>query len=346
VHYLNLISDFEEDFFRYQFGEGYPNPNSYEDVHTCVLQGDAFLSPQPTVIEAVQKINPDVILANGFISALVIKNNLPNIPLVYLTNSCKQVRSYIQAGKANYAIQLLEQIKELKWQPPILVKEELLAVKLSDLTITHSDLTRDFYIAFFPKYMGKIYKDIFWRSAQIIETARHYEHLSRPFTEREIDVLFVASDWQRIEKNYPFVEKIVNGISGKNIHVVGNYPHPLAGVTHHGLIADPEHLFSLMGNAKTLVCPSVFDAAPAVLFEGAVMGSNIVTSKNCGNWSVCKPELVTEEFTPTAFIELIEKAAQQKLPDHLSKFEKLGDVKELFDLLTITAETFKETFRD
>ena len=35
------------------------------------------------------------------------------------------------------------------------------------------------------------------------------------------------------------------------------------------------------------------DAAPGILFEGAVMGCNLVASKNCGNWEVCHPDPVS-----------------------------------------------------
>jgi len=51
-------------------------------------------------------------------------------------------------------------------------------------------------------------------------------------------------------------------------------------------------VFRLMGNAKTIVSTSRYDAAPGILFEGSVMGCNLVASRNCGNWKICHTELL------------------------------------------------------
>ena len=56
VAYLNLISDFEVDFYRYQFGEQYANPKNLKDVHTSILRGDDFYTQHVTVLNQIENI--------------------------------------------------------------------------------------------------------------------------------------------------------------------------------------------------------------------------------------------------------------------------------------------------
>jgi hypothetical protein len=88
-----------------------------------------------------------------------------------------------------------------------------------------------------------------------------------------------------------------------------------------------------MGRARAVVCPSLFDAAPGILFEGSVMGCNVVTSKNCGNWELCNDELLVSEYTADAFAEAIRRANTAKLPDNLDLFLEPSSYRALKDVL-------------
>jgi hypothetical protein len=81
------------------------------------------------------------------------------------------------------------------------------------------------------------------------------------------------------------------------------------------------------------VCPSSFDAAPGILFEASVMGCNVVTSKNCGNWELCNDRLLVSEYTADAFAEAIRHAHTAKFADHMARFLDRSSYRSLKDVL-------------
>ncbi|MFC2054354.1 hypothetical protein ACFLV7_08690 [Chloroflexota bacterium] len=335
--YLNIISDFDADYFRFKYGANFANPEKLGNVFTSFVDSEQYSTPQLAVISGVAKFKPDVILACGYIAALALKISVPEIPLVYLTTGCKQAQIYLQKDEDLDAISLYSDLLNLDWPPKIYDHDEKQASELADLIITHSDQTKQFYHAFFSQVEGKIHNRVFWLAHGIIRHVRKYQASSKPFFNRNIDLLFVSSDWCRTEKNYPFVAAIAAGLPDANIHIVGEIPYAITGVSNHATIPDFKTLYELMGNSKTIVSPSRLDPAPGILFEGAVMGCNIVASRNCGNWRLCNPNLVVEDFTPQHFIEKIKTSLTDKLPDGLAEIEAATDIAELLELLKLAA---------
>jgi glycosyltransferase involved in cell wall biosynthesis len=335
--YLNIISDFDADYFRFKYGANFANPEKLENVFTSFVDGEQYSTPQPAVISGVAKFKPDVILACGYIAALALKISVPEIPLVYLTTGCKQAQIYMQKDEDLDAISLYNDLQNLDWPPKIYNNDEKQASELADLIITHSDQTKQFYHSFFSQVEGKIHNRVFCVAHGIIQQVRKYQASSKPFSDRKVDVLFVSNDWRRTEKNYPFVAAIAAGLPDANIHIVGEIPYAIPGVTNRGIISDFKTLYDLMGDSKTLVSPSRLDAAPGILSEGAVMGCNIVASRNCGNWRLCNPNLLVEDFTPRGFIDKIKTSLTGKLPDGLAEIEAATDITELFELLKLAA---------
>ena len=140
------------------------------------------------------------------------------------------------------------------------------------------------------------------------------------WVKRDIDALFVASSWTRAEKNYGLLSEIAANVEGMSVHVVGEFDEPIPSAVHHGFVADRATLFQLMGRAKSVVCPSTFDAAPGILFEGSAMGCNVIASRNCGNWELCNDRFLVTDYTADAFAEAIRRARATKLPDNLLLF--------------------------
>jgi glycosyltransferase involved in cell wall biosynthesis len=145
----------------------------------------------------------------------------------------------------------------------------------------------------------------------------------------------VASDWNRPEKNYALVKKILSRFSSLNIHVVGEIEESSSHATHHGLITEREKLFQLLGNAKAIICPSIFDAAPGILFEAAVMGCNIIASKNCGNWMICHDELLVDPFRPANFFQKIPLALEKKFDNNLDYFLQANSYRNLLETISV-----------
>jgi glycosyltransferase involved in cell wall biosynthesis len=174
---------------------------------------------------------------------------------------------------------------------------------------------------------------VFWFAEWVAHDAAEYSSLALPFAERDIDVLFVASTWMRKEKNFGLVADIAERVPGFSVHVVGEFPESIPSVTHHGFVGTRADLFRIMGRARTVVCPSSFDAAPGILFEASVMGCNVVASKNCGNWELCNEQLLVTEYTADAFAESIRRAHSAKFADHMTRFLNRSSYRTLKDVL-------------
>jgi len=100
-------------------------------------------------------------------------------------------------------------------------------------------------------------------------------------------------------------------------------------------VADREAMLSLMGNARTVVCPSRIDAAPGILFEASALGCNVVASRNCGNWELCHPELLVESYGRAEFVAKCGYAITRKLADRMDRFLQPGSYADLVDTLMV-----------
>lgn len=331
VTYLNLIDADQEPFLRNTFGPAFGNPRGLANVHTCVLEG-AFHRPQPRLSALIRDIGPDVALCVGFIASLAVKQAAPETKVILHAAGCNSINRHLE--RYGDAISTCDALRSAEGPSPFDMPHatESRAVELTDLILVHSDLVRELYDHFFPYAKGKIYPDVIWMAEWIYGEAAQHAALAQPFEARDIDLLFVASRWDRYEKNLPLLREIIAGCPELRCHVVGMLDTPLAAGTSHGLVADRRELFSLMGRAKAVVSPSRFDAAPGVLFEASALGCNVVTSRNCGNWSLCHETLVVESFTAAAFVAAAKRAMTQKLPDRMSQLLGAGSYATLIDI--------------
>jgi glycosyltransferase involved in cell wall biosynthesis len=332
VHYLNIIHEEDVDFFRYMFGENFGNPKLLHNVYNCVLKRPLF-TVHPELDSFISDLSPDSLLGIGYITAYLLKQACPQKRLIFLTTGCEQAKKCI--GRKGDAFSLNEYIRGAKGPPVGFHEREKETVALSDLVITHSDMVLFLYNYFFPYQQGKIYSDVIWFAEWIYKEALDYHELQKPFQERNIDVIFVASSWSRPEKNYNLVKKIASKYKDLNIHIAGETEKEDSYAEYHGLVTRREELFALLGDSKTIVCPSLFDAAPGVLFEASAMGCNIIASKNCGNWQICNEALLVDPFNLNGFIERISVSLSKKYEDNIDYFMKTESYKNLIDTISV-----------
>ena len=159
-----------------------------------------------------------------------------------------------------------------------------------------------------------------------------HSELKTPFPTRDIDLLFVASSWTRSVKNYALVRKIAARCDGK-LHIVGKVDQPHPRAHYHGVIAQRDELYALLGRSKTLVCPSLLDAAPGVSFEASAMECNVIASRNCGNWQLCNPQLLPNECTRDAFVGKIARSLAKRYADNRELFR--GGYEDLVETLSV-----------
>lgn len=332
ARFLSLIDAGQEAFLQTTFGPMFGNPRGLPHVHTQALEG-AFHGPQPRLGAVIAALAPDVALCVGFIAALAVKQASPSTRVVFYTAGCNAIDRFLprhgDAIRTSHALRTAPETLALQDTPHA---NERRAAELADLILVHSDLVRELYGSFHPSTTGKIYPDVIWMAEWIHGEAAREAALGRDFGQRDIDMLFVASRWDRFEKNLPLVREIVAGCPELRGHVVGLLDTPLASATCHGLVADRQALFGLMGRSKVVVSPSRFDAAPGVLYEASALGCNVVASRNCGNWLLCHEALVAEPFTAAGFIAAVRRATTRKFPDRMASLLATRSYATLLDI--------------
>lgn len=334
VTFVNLISTLHGEYFKTLFDVNLGNPKQLPNVYNYFLTPPDY-SYQEKLEEIINKINPDVILAIGWIAAIVMKKASPQKKLIYLTTGSDQVKNYIKFKKLDSYLYLEKFIKKNNYRLSILSKEEREAVVSADFVITHSEMMQDVYKYFYKSMRGKIFSETIWFAEWIYNDAINYKHFSKNFNEREIDVIFIASDWARLEKNYILVKKLVKHFDDLNIYVVGKVPEEVGTATYTGVLTDRNKLFEMLGNTKTVVCPSIFDSAPGILFEASALECNIITSKNCGNWQICNKALLVDPFEKKYFYEKISVSLEKKFEDNVHYFLQSGSYKKLKEAVNL-----------
>ncbi len=330
VHFVNLVTDGDATRLQRILGPEFDNPRRLADVHTCRLTG-SWWRAHDELVALVERVRPDAILAHGFLATALMRFAAPRVPLVFLTTGSPRVKRLIESGELSDFAEFTHLLKRgvVFTVPP--GDKELQAVDASDLVILHSPHMRVVYEHLFYGRMGKVY-DALVSVADIVHgEVAPYASLSRPFEERDIDVIAVASEWTRIEKNYAAVRRVATTCPELRVHLVGLAEPDNAPLHRHGLLPRAE-VFALLGRAKALICPSLFDAAPGVLFEAALLGCNVVASRNCGNWTLCPEQLLAR--SPEEFAACARRAVKAPLPANVEPF--LGGYADLVE----TVEAF------
>ena len=333
VTYVNLIAQEDEGFFKGLFGDSVGNPKRLPGVWNCFLNAPVY-NRHPELEDLIRNSAPDTMVGIGWIAALLMKRAAPERNLIYLTSGCDQMKTYVEKYGIDFLFLASHNGKPERrpFAPSLLEKE---AVAISDYIITHSEMNLFLYRYFFPSFTGKICPRVIWFAEWIYRDAAEYSLLAKPFHQRDIDVLFIASDWRRTEKNYPWVKSIVARAPDLKIHIVGKTAQELRQAAHHGPIRDRQVLFSVLGRAKTIASPSLFDAAPGVLFEGSALGCNLVASKNCGNWPLCNESLVAHPFSRQVFLDKIRLSLTARHQDNIDAFLQSGSYSDLLETILV-----------
>lgn len=339
VHFLNLVEARQAALVECTYGPAAGNPRALPNVHTHWLPR-GLPAPQPELTALVEALDPDVIIGVGWIAAGALLRAAPGRRTALLTGSCRSAQDYVTSGRARNVMSLIGKLRASRDMPLRLSEGERDVYRSCSLVLTHSPQTCELVQRFFPRALGKIYPEVFWFAEWICDGARAWTQQARSFDQRDIDVLFVATTWSRREKNYPLVNALARRFRHAAVHVVGEASGLPRSVTYHGFVAERERLFDLLGRARCVVCPSLMDAAPGVLFEAAVLGCNLVASRNCGNWELCHPDLLADPFLLERFVVCIDRAVRRKYEDRLDRFL----VPSSYDSLVRTIAAFADPF--
>jgi hypothetical protein len=332
VQFVNLIDKRDWDFFTDLFGAQLGNPACLTGVHNIAVSSVGH--PQWELQKLIEDASPDVIVGIGAVATSILQENARRPRLVFYTSGCGQAEAMILAGYASDAAGLMRVFERSNYAPRVQSRNERNAFRAAHLVIANSLMTREFFARTFAREVGKIYRRIIWSAEWTYESALQYRSSARSFEEREIALLFAASSWDRAIKNFAMVKQIAARFPNVSIHVAGDVSLQIPGIVHHGLISN-RSLMELMGNTRTVVCPSLIDSAPGILYEASAMGCNIVTSRNCGNWTLCHSELLAERYHIDAFAQCIRRSLTHSYPDNMSRFLNPGSYGDLVETLMV-----------
>jgi len=332
AQFVNLIAERDWEFFSNTFGPQLGNPACLPGVHNFVVSSVG--RPQLELQDFIEDGSPDVIVGIGAVATSILQENARRRRLVFYAGGCGQAEIMILAGYAADAMGLQRVFERARYAPRILSRSERNSFRAADLVIANSSMTREFFAHTFAREVGKIYRRIVWSAEWTYQSARQYRSSARPFEEREIGLLFAASSWDRAIKNYAMVKRIAARCPHVAIHIAGDVSSRVPGAVHHGLISN-RALIELMGDTRTVVCPSLVDSAPGILYEASAMGCNIVTSRNCGNWSLCHPDLLAERCHVDEFIQCVNRSLTRSYPDNIGRFLDHGSYSDLVETLMV-----------
>ncbi|MGH7960324.1 MAG: glycosyltransferase [Candidatus Binatia bacterium] len=332
VAYVNLIEEPDEVFCRYLFGAGFSNPRSLKNVHTCILH-EPLWRAHAALAELIDALAPDLLLGFSFIAARLLELAAPRRPVVFMTAGSRQVQHLIETGALRDFLGFRQSVTRGVTFPVPPENHERQAAEAADLIIVHSPLVKFAFEHFFPAQAGKIYANIISVADFIYAEAEQFAAYNRPFAQRDIDLIFVASSWNRLEKNYALVQKIIARCAGLQVHIVGEVEQPRPAAHYHGAIRRREDIYALLGRSKTLLCPSLVDAAPGVLFEASAMGCNVIASPNCGNWQLCNAQLLAECCSSDVFVSKIPLSLASVYEDNREHFR--GGYADLVETLSV-----------
>jgi glycosyltransferase involved in cell wall biosynthesis len=331
VAYVNLVHRNEEDFFRRTLGPSFGNPRALPDVHTCVLDEPLWRLHDP-LRRIISQARPDLLFGFGFIAARLLQLAAPELPSVFMTSGTRRVKHLLEEGAVGDFMGFRRSVEAGIRFPVSSSDPERETVENCELIVVHSPLVRFAFDHFFPFQTGKIYAKDVSVADLIYREAKEFATLRKPMDGRDIDVIFVASSWNRPEKAYPLARKIATRCRGLRVHFVGQTNRPCAAACHHGILPRREDLYGLLGRARTLVCPSLLDSAPGVMFEASAMGCNVIASPNCGNWQLCNEQLVAARCSADEFVAKIERSLAAAYEGNRRRFR--GGYPDLVETLT------------
>lgn len=309
---VSLLDERDRAFFDYTFGRSLGNPDCEAGLHVVEI-GDLYRL-HAGLAAVIAAARPDLMIGIGYPATLALRASAPDHRLLFYTSGCQAAEALVRSGRVRDAATLLERLDGNRQAPRAHLRQERDAIAGADYVVAHSTMTHRFIERLYPSWSGKLHPVPIAFGEWIHAAAARHTHAARRFHERSIGALFVASSWDRPEKNYDGVRRIARALPHGTIHVMGDVPAPIPGVVHHGFIADRAAVFELMGDARVVVCPSLIDAAPGILHEGAALGCNLVASTNCGNHALCHPELLAEPRTPAAYATCIARALAREYP--------------------------------
>lgn len=160
-------------------------------------------------------------------------------------------------------------------------------------------ITRDFYenyavfnsdkIIFNSKLLNKFFQNFYniKKNSEIVDTSNLIQKISKFENNKNYDLIFICSDFNRVDKNANFAYQIFSDkrlsnfkkiLIGNNIKKINLQNTLMINLLNKKEVAE------FIQKTKLLICTSFFDANPNVIKECIYLNTKFLISKNCGNF--------------------------------------------------------------
>ena len=312
----NIVTPRMWETGRRHYGAHWPNPKKLPNVRTFMVDG---MKGHAQVRHALEEKTVTAVLSKGRETTTFLKQLDSSLPVWHLTSTCSIVKNAVAGNRVSSTEHLLKRLRTDSL-PGLRCRAERQAVKMADRILFHTQRMRFWYHTFYPEFREKMENEIFWDYPLI---QHRFERIKSKtsWKKRPIDLLFVATDWRRGEKNFPLLKQLCRLFVRKRIMVIGFLPERLPDSVIAFDTMSQEDVVQAMAQTKIVACPSRYDEAPNVLFEAAIAGANIVCSKNCGNYQLAHEDLVAR-LNPVDFAGKIQTALQRHYPPYTRRYTK------------------------
>ncbi|XWV24950.1 putative glycosyltransferase [Tupanvirus deep ocean] len=246
------------------------------------------------ILDTVMKGPPSIIFCKNYIAPICSKIMYPYVKNIYLVSGLCNAIDVCTNIPANQMVKSKIKLPESK--------EEITAIKNSDIIVINSPLTYDIFYNTYGNYKDKIYP-------HIIDTTKYANILvnnTEKFFNKKFDIIVASSILTRKEKNNFFlIEVLKNPIFDKYSKlIVGNDNSSFVDIPNSTVYDLLPHstLMELMRYTKILLYPSLYDSNPNTIREAVHNKCLVLMSNNIGyhelfpDISVCNSYTI-EEWT-------------------------------------------------
>lgn len=197
---------------------------------------------------------------------------------------------------------------------------DLRAMSAVKAIICHSTLDAQLIAKTFPKELfGKIYSKVVFTPNIAVRSDADRNRV--PYSNRQYDLCFSASNWDRTMKNVGLALGVCRQIPEKQIVVCGmNFRSDQKNVNTVGLLSHSQML-RIMENSRVVAIPSLYDPSPNLYAEAIACGCNVVVNKNVGNIEGHPKGLIAKSLNVADFLETVNYALSlesQEIYNYLS----------------------------
>lgn len=331
ITFVELLTEADAFYFHFLHGRGFDNPRGLPALARCPI-AEPIEGEQTALHDLMRSLAPDLVVAWGVDAVRLLRPVVGGASIVLILTDCPPVEGLIEDRRARDWTGARAAVDCGVVYPVSNTDPDLEALRAADLIICVSALAAEALAGLFHSISGRVHATPITPADLVFAEAERFASARLPFAERDVDVLFAASDWGRRAASSRLVERLCAALGDRTVHLVGEMGAPIRGAQAHGA-CKREDLFALLGRTKVVVSPARAEAGPSVLLEAAAMGCNVVASGNCGYAALCNEALLATRCGYGEMIERIGRALSRPYSDNRASF--LGGVVELVETLAV-----------